>query len=215
MSPHRRHHKDRFFLPFSSKEQPALPPPLLQHFSCRALPASNAMAQLFPMQNLGGGAGMLPQPFPHMAGGPTSFGGAPVQPQHATPSAARFAQAAAQPPRMSAPPSAPVPLPVPVPVAAPVPALVPAPATPKVQLARVPASAPKGVQVGPRFFSLELNFWVLCALVIIVALLILTCTTHRRVGQMTVAVERLALRVGRLENVLVQQYSHLRALGAR
>jgi hypothetical protein len=84
---------------------------------------------------------------------------------------------------------------------------------PKVSLTKHHATAP--AKPGTRFFTLELNFWVLCALIIIVALLILCCTTHSRVASLTEAVDRMGTRVMRLENVIVHQHSALRAMTKR
>jgi len=72
------------------------------------------------------------------------------------------------------------------------------------------APAPKA-----RFFTLELNFWVLCALLIIVVLLILGCTTQSKVSGLKTSVDTLGQRVQRLETVLVRQHNQLRAVVGR
>lgn len=66
-----------------------------------------------------------------------------------------------------------------------------------------------------RFFTLELNFWVLCALIIIVVLLILACTTQSKVSGLKGSVDYLGQRVQRLETVLVRQHNQLRAVVSR
>ena len=56
-----------------------------------------------------------------------------------------------------------------------------------------------------QFFTLNLNFWVICAIIIIVALLVICCTNQSKVGSMSLAAQSLGARIMRLENIIVNR----------
>ena len=69
---------------------------------------------------------------------------------------------------------------------------------PKVRALEKPAL--EGESTTRKFFTLDLNFFTLLALLIVIALLILTCTTHQRVV-------RLDQRVMQLEELLSRRFA--------